>query len=38
MRGEIFGDKLAGESGRAIDDDIELRRRLHTQFPDVIVR
>ena len=30
MRGEIFGDELAGESGRAIDDDVEfLRQILH---------
>ena len=27
MLREIFGDKLAGEPGRAIDDDVEFRRR-----------
>ena len=29
MRGEIFGDELAGEPGRAIDNDVKLFRRLH---------
>src|SRR5260370_8826433 len=33
VRGEIFGDELTGESGRAIDDDVELRRRFHIEFP-----
>ena len=27
MRGEIFGDELAGKTGGAIDDDVEFRRR-----------
>jgi hypothetical protein len=31
MRGEIFGDELAGEAGSAVDDDVEFRRR-HIQF------
>ena len=32
MRGEIFGDELAGETGGAIDDDVEFRRRHITEF------
>jgi hypothetical protein len=27
MRGEIFGDELAGEAGGAIDNDVKFRRR-----------
>ena len=36
MRGEIFGDELAGEAGGAIDDDVEFRRR-HIRFPLVLL-
>jgi hypothetical protein len=32
MRREVFGDELAGEAGGAIDNDVELRRRLHIRF------
>ena len=31
MRREILGDELAGETGGAIDDDVEFRRR-HIRF------
>jgi hypothetical protein len=29
MRRQVFGDELAGKAGCAIDNDVELRRRLH---------
>ena len=35
MRGKIFGDEPAGETGCAIDNDVELRRS-HVQFLEVI--
>jgi hypothetical protein len=33
MGREIFGDELTGESGGAIDNDVEFRRRRHLEFP-----
>ena len=35
MRGKVFGDEPAGETGCAIDNDVELRRS-HIQFLEVI--
>ena len=36
MRRQIFGDELPGEAGCAIDNDVELRRGLHSQFLEVL--
>src|ERR1700751_262551 len=32
-RSEVFGYELTCETGRAIDDDVEFRRRVHARIP-----
>jgi hypothetical protein len=33
LLGQILGDQPAGEAARAIDDDVEVRRRVHAPLP-----